>query len=181
MQKVNKMQILNIVKYFIYLNKKLNFKIQAQDKTAEYEPITHLKIQKLLYYTQALSLVYLNKPLFKDDIQAWEHGPVVKSVFKHLKKYKSANLDEIKELQYTDLLTEEEKSIIKMVFKEYGIYTALALRNKTHNEPAWLNAFKKGKNTIITHNEMLKFFKKQRKDIAEQLYNRSKEYRCLFK
>ena len=43
--------------------------------------LDHLKLQKLLYFAQALSLVRNNKPIFSDSILAWDHGPVVSSVY----------------------------------------------------------------------------------------------------
>jgi uncharacterized phage-associated protein len=43
-------------------------------KTGE---MTAMKLQKLVYYSQAWSLVWDESPLFEDDIQAWAYGPVV--------------------------------------------------------------------------------------------------------
>jgi uncharacterized phage-associated protein len=43
--------------------------------------LTHLKIQKLLYFYQGWHLAYFNAPLFEDPIEAWRHGPVVYSVY----------------------------------------------------------------------------------------------------
>ena len=39
--------------------------------------ITNLKLQKLVYYSQAWFLGIYQKPLFSDKIEAWVHGPVV--------------------------------------------------------------------------------------------------------
>jgi uncharacterized phage-associated protein len=43
--------------------------------------LTHLKIQKMLYFAQGWYLAYHNVPLFEDPIEAWKYGPVVRSVY----------------------------------------------------------------------------------------------------
>src|SRR4051794_29818552 len=48
--------------------------------------ITHLKLQKLLYYAQGFHLAIQGEPLFAEPIEAWEHGPVVCRVY-HKVKY----------------------------------------------------------------------------------------------
>ena len=42
----------------------------------EKDPVTNLRLQKLLYYSQAWSLVIRGSELFSDDIEAWCWGPV---------------------------------------------------------------------------------------------------------
>jgi uncharacterized phage-associated protein len=49
--------------------------------------LTHLKIQKLLYFAQGHHLAKFNAPLFEDDFQAWRYGPVVDRVYHQLKYY----------------------------------------------------------------------------------------------
>src|SRR3954452_12363813 len=39
--------------------------------------LTAMKLQKLLYYSQAWSLVWDEAPLFQEPIEAWANGPVV--------------------------------------------------------------------------------------------------------
>ena len=43
--------------------------------------MTTMKLQKLVYYSQAWSLVWDEKPLFVEDIEAWANGPVVRELF----------------------------------------------------------------------------------------------------
>jgi uncharacterized phage-associated protein len=49
--------------------------------------LTHLKIQKLLYYAQGWHLGFFGVPLFEDNIHAWTYGPVVETVY-HALKYR---------------------------------------------------------------------------------------------
>src|ERR1700730_81854 len=40
-----------------------------------------MKLQKLVYYSQAWSLVWDDEPLFDDAIEAWANGPVVRALY----------------------------------------------------------------------------------------------------
>lgn len=44
--------------------------------------MTHLRLQKLLYYAQGWFLANYSRPLFQDNIEAWRYGPVVYSIYK---------------------------------------------------------------------------------------------------
>ncbi|MDR1037284.1 MAG: DUF4065 domain-containing protein [Deltaproteobacteria bacterium] len=46
--------------------------------------LTHLKLQKMLYFAQGWYLAYRDVPLFEDPIEAWKYGPVVRSVYRAL-------------------------------------------------------------------------------------------------
>ena len=39
--------------------------------------MTTMKLQKLVYYCQAWSLVWDERPLFDESIEAWANGPVL--------------------------------------------------------------------------------------------------------
>jgi len=49
--------------------------------------ITAMKLQKLLYYSQAWHLVWDERPLFTEDFQAWANGPVIPELY-HMHKGK---------------------------------------------------------------------------------------------
>ena len=51
------------------------------------EVITHLKLQKLIYYAQAWFLAFFARPLFHDSFEAWQHGPVVRKLYFHYKDF----------------------------------------------------------------------------------------------
>ena len=51
-------------------------------------PITTMKLEKEVYYCQAWSLGWDEKPLFHEDFQAWANGPVCPELFhKHKGKF----------------------------------------------------------------------------------------------
>jgi uncharacterized phage-associated protein len=51
------------------------------EKQPKKQPLTAWKLQKLVYYSQAWSLVWDKQPLFKEKILAWANGPVIKELY----------------------------------------------------------------------------------------------------
>ena len=43
--------------------------------------ISAMKLQKLVYYAQAWSLVWDEEPLFPQKVRAWVNGPVVRELY----------------------------------------------------------------------------------------------------
>jgi len=48
-------------------------------------PMTHMKLQRLVYYSQAWHLAWDGVPLFPERIEAWANGPVVPVLYEALK------------------------------------------------------------------------------------------------
>jgi len=48
---------------------------------AEEKPLTHLKLQKLIYFCYAWYAGNYEKELFSEDIEAWQYGPVIRKVY----------------------------------------------------------------------------------------------------
>lgn len=99
--------------------------------------ITHLKLQKLLYYAQAWSLVLINKPMFKEEIQAWMHGPVVPKVYDEYCKY---GYNEIPKPEECPIIDKEYEEVLEEVMNTYGIFQAKYLEQLTHSEKPWIEA-----------------------------------------
>lgn len=57
--------------------------------------INNLHLQKSLYYLQAYYLVNKYTPLFKESIEMWRLGPVVKEVYDEYKLFGSSNIDQL--------------------------------------------------------------------------------------
>lgn len=101
------------------------------------DSITHLKLQKLVYYAQAWSLVILGKPLFEEDFEAWAHGPVVRSVFD---KWRGSGWDALPSPEDSTELDEITSKFLDDIYQTYGDLTAKKLEEMTHNEAPWLDA-----------------------------------------
>lgn len=104
--------------------------------------VTTMKLQKLVYYSQARSLVKCDKPLFADEIQAWANGPVSPRLYRvHSGKYMIGK-GALGSAGAADNLSPHEKAIADDVIRELGSYSGEQLRALTHNELPWQEARK---------------------------------------
>jgi len=98
--------------------------------------MTTLKLQKLVYYSLAWSLVWDETPLFNDTVKAWGSGPVVPALYSH---HRGMYYIEAKNFDRGDssTLTESERATIDAVLQHYGDKSAQYLVALTHTEPPW--------------------------------------------
>jgi uncharacterized phage-associated protein len=99
------------------------------------ESITHLKLQKLLYYAQAWTLVLIGPPLFRNPIQAWTHGPVVPDVYYEYNDKGWATIEQPDDA--TPRLDEKSEHVLKEILRVYGKFDAKYLEGLTHQELPW--------------------------------------------
>jgi uncharacterized phage-associated protein len=119
--------------------------------------ISPLKIQKLVYYAQGFHLAMFGKKLFSEDILAWTHGPVVRSLFDRYKKYGSNAIPVPEEINVS-AFSHEQKELLDDVYKVYGQFSAWRLRQMTHMEPPWKNT---ARDEVISPELMKSYFKTQ--------------------
>lgn len=148
------MHVFDVATYF--LNLSLN---DSRPNTK----ISHLKLQKLVYYAQAWHLAALGKSLFNERIEAWPHGPVSPELYQEYKEYGYQSIPHF----YRDVRFENDlsKQIVEMVWSFYGSYDAKELEKLTHSEDPWKNARKglsswQASNREITKGSIESYFKK---------------------
>ncbi|WP_418003346.1 Panacea domain-containing protein [Mycobacterium sp. PDNC021] len=98
-----------------------------------------MKLQKLVYYSKAWHLVWEDKPLFREPIQAWANGPVVYELY-DLHRGKFEVTAKVLKGGDPNNLTTDEKESIDVVLKHYGHLKAYELSDMTHREDPWRNA-----------------------------------------
>jgi uncharacterized phage-associated protein len=100
-----------------------------------YQPMDAMKLQKLCYYTQAWSLAWGRGPMFSDDIEAWENGPVVRSLFsRHRGKFTVETVGG----NIAELTTDRARiATITDVMNFYGGRTGQDLSELAHMEAPW--------------------------------------------
>ncbi len=97
------------------------------------EAITHLKLQKLLYYAEAWHLANFDRPLFKEDFEAWAHGPVCRKVYDKYRSHSWEALDPVRPMPVSDSLVD----FLTAVYDEYGQFSAKKLEKMSHEEDPW--------------------------------------------
>lgn len=162
---MNKYSALDIATWFIYKTNAEKKENQAENDTYEvYEGLTHLKLQKLLYYAQGICLSLSGKTLFDEPIEAWDHGPVVKKVFdRFTSKGRNeitiedapSSVEVIRQIESDTVVREA----LNLTYDNFAIYTAWQLRNMTHEIGSpWSQIYVHGKNKRIPNNVIRDYF-----------------------
>jgi uncharacterized phage-associated protein len=105
--------------------------------------MTTWKLQKLVYYCQAWSLVWDDDQLFPEEIEAWANGPVVRDLYReHRGQFRVSCQQLLPKGADPDRLSEEQRDTVDVVLNEYGERSPQWLSDLTHMEDPWLNARK---------------------------------------
>lgn len=100
--------------------------------------LTTMKLQKLVYYSQAQSLVKTGSPLFEADFYAWRAGPVAPELFRHHRGKFFITAEAIE--SSGEQLGVEERVLIDEVCAELGSLSGQELSERTHAEAPWVDA-----------------------------------------
>ncbi len=119
--------------------------------------ISNLKLQKLLYFAQGYSLAITECPIFNEEIEPWDFGPVVPEVYREFKMFGANEIPKIstyydldfdsdfflKERNFTpDIFSESQKLIMNAVINQFGCLSANELVTITHNQLPWISSYK---------------------------------------
>ncbi|WP_122279709.1 Panacea domain-containing protein [Pseudomonas syringae group genomosp. 3] len=142
------------------LEKVQRFIINKHRELFEESP-SPMKLQKLCYYAQGY-LMAQGHELFPEDFQAWQHGPVIPTLYSEYKDYgwksiakefpeQPSNLD--------DFISNELCDIVAA----YGRFDGAALSTMTHREKPWIEARgelaeDQGSRAVIEKKTMKTFF-----------------------
>jgi uncharacterized phage-associated protein len=100
--------------------------------------MTAIKLQKLVYYAQAWSLVWDEAPLFADKIEAWANGPVVYSLFERFRGlyhiYPHSKIGD------SSNLADSQRETLDAIIRDYGPKDSHWLVELTHLEDPWRQA-----------------------------------------
>lgn len=102
-----------------------------------YNDITPLVLQKVLYYAQGFYFAFCSKFLFKDNCEAWQHGPVYRNIYGIYSKYKFNYIKDI-DMVDTNSFSKEQMLVLNCVTKYFHIFNGKQLEELTHNESPWL-------------------------------------------
>ena len=122
--------------------------------------LTHLQIQKLVYFAHVESLGKHDKPLVRRLFRAWSFGPVDLEIYSEFRGSGKRKIKE--EIRYVgDTIDESSKCLIKEVYKEYGDKTGWELSEMSHDTTSylghpWAEVYQKGETGILIPNEEIK-------------------------
>jgi uncharacterized phage-associated protein len=95
-----------------------------------------MKLQKLVYYAQAWSLVWDERPLFAESFEAWANGPVCQVLYDaHRGRYTLETVG-----GDASRLDADARETVDAVLEFYGGHTSQWLSDLTHQERPWDDA-----------------------------------------
>lgn len=135
--------IMDVAQYIVYLS--------YHEKEGS---LTPLKLQKVLYLAQGWSYVWDNMPLFEDEFEAWQYGPVNTKIYEYFKRY---GRNEIPEREGRCFISNKDiKETLDAVWEKYAACSAFELVELTHSQEPWVWAYAKG--GVIRNIEIKNFF-----------------------
>lgn len=135
------------------------------------ESVTNLKLQKLLYYAQGHHLSEKKgEKLFKEPIEAWVHGPVVRNVYKKYRHYDFNEItNDVSPTKINRIFDKETIKLLERVWEKYKDFNGKQLEMKTHQEEPWLKIRRNVPDFIYTDDEITPDSIKQYFDKHHQL------------
>ncbi|MEQ9210807.1 MAG: DUF4065 domain-containing protein, partial [Pseudomonadales bacterium] len=116
-----------------------NFLLDHSDQV--WRPVSHLALQKIIYFCHAWHLSKYREPLLSEEAEAWSHGPVFRSVYRSFKNCGSSHIiSRAKTIDYgsgSEGVVQYEfpievETFLKNVFDMYARYSASDLRRISH-------------------------------------------------
>lgn len=101
------------------------------------DDFTTMKLQKLVYYSQAWHLADHGTQLFDDPIEAWSDGPVVRRLWQ---RHIGAQSARGYRFGSADRLSDADRALIAEVVQRYGRLSGDELSAISHDERPWLDA-----------------------------------------
>jgi uncharacterized phage-associated protein len=162
-----------------------NYFLSKADK--EGRSLTPLKLIKLIYIAYGWVLALTGKRLFDEPIQAWQHGPVIPSIYHEFKSFGKEPIDakaaifdlETFDFEHPEIdkKDKETKAILDKVWSAYKMFSGWSLRNKTHEKGTpWSETYEEGvSDKEIPDNLISAHFKKRIRQILDEADRRSAE------
>lgn len=130
-----------------------NFFLEKAEQ--ESRPLDQLKLMKLVYIAYGWSLALTGSKLFAEPIQAWQHGPVIRSLYDEFKHFRRAPINaratefDLESFDYTEpeipTSDSETRLILDKVWAAYKRFSGWQLRQKTHEDGTpWTMAYQDG-------------------------------------
>lgn len=132
-------------------------------KLAKYknDTLTPMQLLKLVYIAHGWMLGLYGRPLIKDEIQAWQYGPVIPNLYNKIRRYKSNPVTDyidhgLNDDCIDDQLDPAENDIVNQVYQIYGHLSGPYLSRLTHQPGSpWEVTYKPGVFGAVISNDVI--------------------------
>ena len=120
------------------------------------ESLTPMQLLKLVYIAHGWMLALYNRPLIREEVQAWQYGPVIPILYRAVRRYRSGPVQRIDGVSSDEVLDEDEKSIVQQVYEIYGDLSGPALSRMTHaKDTPWAQVYEPGSFGLVISNDLI--------------------------
>lgn len=99
---------------------------------ADGRELTPMQILKLVFLAHGWSLGLYSRPLIRDEIQAWQYGPVIPKLYQAMKDYRSNTVTENLPTFNNEHLSPTQSNVVEQVYDLYGDKSGPALSRILH-------------------------------------------------
>jgi uncharacterized phage-associated protein len=146
--------------------------------------ITNLSLQKILYFCHAFVLTELSRPLVKQSFEAWQHGPVIRSLYRvfcgcgeEKIKMRATRIDKNsgERILCTASLDEELNNTLDKAIAFYGRVSAYQLVKLSHEpggpwDKTWNHLGQSNPGMKINNNEIKEFYIGKEGNMKNRIY-----------
>jgi uncharacterized phage-associated protein len=135
------------------------------------DPLTPMKLLKLVYIAHGWYLAHTDNPLFEDRVEAWKYGPVIPTLYHEFKHYGHEPIQTYAQEPASLHTTHKESSksegfadieqFLDAVWDEYEVHDAIYLSSLTHlSGTPWDIANKEG-DSVIKNEAIRDYYRKK--------------------
>lgn len=119
------------------------------------DTLTPMQLLKLVYIAHGWMLGLYGRPLIKDEVQAWQYGPVIPHLYNKIRHFKSNAVTGSLSCD-NETLDNEERSIVEQVYNIYGHLSGPHLSRLTHQIGSpWALTYRPGDFGAVISNDVI--------------------------
>lgn len=120
------------------------------------DTLTPMQVLKLVYIAHGWMYGLYGRPLIRDEIQAWQYGPVIPRLYDAVRGFKDQPVRGPLKCSDMERLSAAEESIIRQVYENYGKMSGPALSRLTHKAGTpWDITYRPGSFGLVISSDLI--------------------------
>lgn len=129
------------------------------------EPLTNLRLQKILYFLQLVFLFHMHEPCFNNKMEAWNLGPVVPKAYRAYAKYRAGEIPGERTLAM-EIISPKHRKVIDELLESFDAYSTGQLIMISRCHSPWKKNYVNYDTHEIPLGDLISFIKEFVDDIA---------------
>ena len=122
-----------------------------------HDTLTPMQVLKLVYIAHGWRLGLYGTPLIKDNVEAWQYGPVIPVLYNSMRAFGGSPVRGLLAVDRDDpTLRPGERSVIDQVYNIYGRMSGPALSRLTHApDTPWDQTYRPGRFGLVISDDLI--------------------------